>query len=183
MGATIKVKGINRFCSIVILAFVLIVQSANAADNTAGNVTRERALKAESDLDNWMTYGRAYGDQRYSHLQQVDRDNVAKLGLDWYVDIPSKDGLSATPIVVDGVIYMSAPFSRVYAYKADTGKLLWTYDPRVERGLSFSNGWTARINRGVAVWNGKVIVATGDCRLVALDAALGSVVWTAPGEK
>ena len=167
---------------LLFIVFICTASSAMAA-STAGNVTKKRALTADSDMDNWMTYGRAYGDQRFSHLEQINKDNVSKLGLDWYVDIPSKDGLSATPIVVDGVIYMSAPFSRVYAYKADTGKLLWTYDPRVERGLSFSNGWTSRINRGVAVWNGKVIVATGDCRLVALDAALGSVVWVAPKEK
>lgn len=86
---------------------------------------------------------------------------------------PVGDGLSATPIVVDGVVYMSAPFARVYAFDARDGKLLWNYDPSVRRGLSFSNGLTARINRGIAVWEGKVFVATGDCRLLAINAASG----------
>ena len=173
------------FILMLFLAFAVVpyVFAKQGGAPSMGNVNKERLLNAETDMDNWMSYGRTYGDQRYSHLEQINKDNVSELGLAWYADIPSKDGLSATPIVVDGVVYMSAPFSRVYAYSAATGKLIWTYDPRVERGLSFSNSWTARINRGVAVWNGKVIVATGDCRLVALDAALGSVVWTAPKEK
>ena len=87
---------------LLFIIFICTASSAMAA-STAGNVTKKRALTADSDMDNWMTYGRAYGDQRFSHLEQINKYNVSKLGLDWYVDIPSKDGLSATPIVVDVV--------------------------------------------------------------------------------
>ena len=139
-------------------------------------------MAAESDPDNWMAYGRTYGDQRFSPLEQINTTNIQQLGLAWYADIPSRDGLSATPIVVDGVVYMSAPFSRVYAYAAHNGKLLWSYDPNVRRGLSLTNSWTARINRGIAVWEGKVFVATGDCRLVAINASSGIEEWVAPVE-
>lgn len=173
----------TRIPSLLAVLLALLACSANIlAAESAGRVDMERLLAADPAGDNWLTYGRNYGDQRFSPLDQVNEKTVRRLGLAWYADIPSKDGLSATPIVVDGVVYMSAPFARVYAYDAASGKLLWQFDPKIELGTSFSNGWTSRINRGVAVWNGKVFVATGDCRLIALDAAVGSVVWSNPGE-
>ena len=170
----------NRFqawCRAAVCALLLLPPALQAGP---GNVDRQRMLAAEKDMENWMSYGRTYGDQRYSPLAEINDGNVAGLKLDWYVDIPSRDGLSATPLVVDGVVYMSAPYSIVYAYDAASGKLKWSYDPVISRGGSFSNGWAFRINRGVAVWEGKVFVATADCRLVALDAATGKEVWTAP---
>jgi PQQ-dependent dehydrogenase (methanol/ethanol family) len=167
---------------LVLMCIPFMESTVNAADFPAGNVTKARVMAAESNPDNWMTYGRTYSDQRFSPLQQINADNIDRLGLAWYADIPSRDGLSATPLVVDGVVYMSAPFSRVYAYDARDGKLIWNYDPNVRRGLSFSNGWTSRINRGIAVWEGKVFVATGDCRLVAINAASGIEEWVAPVE-
>lgn len=146
-----------------------------ARAETAG--FKSRALAADSNGSDWLLKGRNYYEQHYSPLDQINQRNVEKLGLLWSIDIPSKDGLSATPIVADGVAYLSAPFSRVYAVDARTGALRWSFDPKVKLGTSFSNGWTSRINRGVALWDGKVYVGTADCRLIALNASSGKVQW------
>ena len=85
-------------------------------------------------------------------------------------------GLATEPIVVDGVIYVSLPQSRVFAVDALSGKVLWRFDPKV-RLDRMRNSWSAHSNRGLAVWAGKVYVGTGDCRLVAIDAAAGTQAW------
>src|SRR5262249_1530804 len=105
----------------------------------------------------------------------ITDQNIDSLGFAWSLDIDSAMGLSVEPIVVDGVIYVSAPQSRVRAVEAGSGKVLWTFDPKV-RLDRMRNSWSARTNRGVAVWNGKVYVGTGDCRLVAIDASSGKQV-------
>src|SRR5438445_12615262 len=88
-------------------------------------------------------------------------------------------GIVSEPIVVDGVIYVSAPLSKCYAVGAATVKLLWKFDPQVRLDQAINGSYSARVNGGVAVWNGKVYVGTGDCRLVAIDAATAQKVWEA----
>src|SRR5260370_8470340 len=90
-------------------------------------------------------------------------------------------GVVAEPIVVDGVIYVSAPQSRVYAVDAASGKLIWKFDPHVRLNMAINGSYSARTNAGVAVWNGKVYVGTGDCRLIAVDPAAGKQLWGATG--
>jgi quinohemoprotein ethanol dehydrogenase len=92
------------------------------------------------------------------------------------MDDPS--GLAAEPLVVDGVMYVSAPRSIVRAVDAATGKVLWTFDPHVRLDYSTGNSSISRVNRGVAVWEGRVYVGTGDGRLIAIDAAEGTQVWS-----
>ena len=155
-------------------------QSTGVADARAdfpGAVSHGRALNAADDVENWLLHGRTYDEQRFSPLEQITRGNVNRLGVAWTLDIPSSDGLVATPIVVDGTLYLSAPFSVIHAVDAASGDLLWSYDPQVKLNLSVFGSWLSRWNRGVAVWNGKVIVGTGDCRLVAVDAGTGTPVW------
>ena len=150
---------------------------ADAQADSSGAVSHERALNATDDIENWLLHGRTYDEQRFSPLDQITQANINRLGLAWALDIPSSDGLVATPIVVDGTVYLSAPFSIIYAVDAASGDLLWSYDPQVKLNLSVFGSWLSRWNRGVAVWNGKVIVGTGDCRLVAVDAGKGTPVW------
>jgi quinohemoprotein ethanol dehydrogenase len=88
-------------------------------------------------------------------------------------------GVVAEPIVVDGVIYVSAPQSRVYAVDAVSGKVIWKFDPHVRLNMAINGSYSARVNAGVAVWEGKVYVGTGDCRLIAIDAAAGKQLWEA----
>lgn len=149
--------------------------AAGPSGITAGNVTDQRVLAEASSGVDWLVNGR-YEQQHFSPLKQINADNVKQLGLAWYLNIPSAMGLAAEPIEVDGVIYLSAPFDRVYAVNAATGKVLWTFAPQV-RLDHYRNSWAARTNRGVAVWRGRVYVGTGDCRLLALDAASGAVQW------
>src|SRR4029077_5394830 len=102
--------------------------------------------------------------------------NIGRLRLAWMLDVPSPMGLSAEPIVVDGMIYLGAPFDKVHAVDGATGKLRWTFDPHIRINGPWRNSYEGRKNRGVAVWNGKVYVGTGDCRMVAIDAASGKPV-------
>ena len=162
----------------VTLAAATLSATAAESKRLAGNVNQQRILNPES-TDDWLVHGGDFREQRFSELQEINRENVERLGLGWHTDIPSLDGLSATPLVVDGTIYLSTSYSNVFAIDSSSGEMRWHFNPKVEPGHSFSGGWTSRINRGVAIWQGKVFVATGDCRLIAIDAASGEEVWTA----
>jgi quinohemoprotein ethanol dehydrogenase len=141
------------------------------------NVDDARLLAAGSDNANWMTTGRTYDEQRFSPLAKVNAGNVKELGLAWSHDFDAvARGQEATPIVVDGVMYVSTAWSKVFALDAKTGKLLWGYDPQVP-GETGIDACCDVVNRGVAVYQGKVYVGALDGRLIALNAADGKVVW------
>jgi PQQ-dependent dehydrogenase (methanol/ethanol family) len=134
----------------------------------------------ESTGDAWQVLGNGNNQQYFSPLAQINDKNVKSLGLAWYADIPSLDGLVGNPLVSDGVVYQSGALSRVYANDVRTGKLLWRFDPQIDlTGASLAAFWSARYNRGLALWDNKVIVGTGDCRLVAIDRKTGKKVWDA----
>jgi quinohemoprotein ethanol dehydrogenase len=153
-------------------------ESATAAQTPRGQVDAARLLAADdpANVGQWMSYGRTYSEQRFSPLAKINTDNVSQLGLAWYADIDTRRGHEATPLVVDGVIYITTPWSKLYAYDAKTGQSLWKFDPQVpgEWGV---NACCDVVNRGVAAWNGKIYLATLDARLIALDAATGKVLW------
>jgi quinohemoprotein ethanol dehydrogenase len=140
------------------------------------NVDESRLLHADQEPGNWMSYGRTYDEQRFSPLKQINDQNVGQLGLAWSVDLDVRRGQEATPIIVDGVMYFSTAWSKVFAVNAATGEKLWSHDPKVPPE-SAVNACCDVVNRGVAVWRGKVFVGTLDGRLVALDAATGKPVW------
>ena len=150
----------------------------SASDDGQGraSVDGARIIHADQEPGNWMTHGRTYGEQRFSPLKQITDRNAAGLGLVWYYDLDTDRGQEATPIVVDGVMYFTSAWSKVFALNAATGALLWSYDPKVppEWGV---NACCDVVNRGVAVWKGKVFVGTLDGRLVALEAATGKLAW------
>ena len=124
-----------------------------------------------------MSYGRTYSEQRFSPLTKINADNAKNLGLAWYYDLDTDRGQEATPIVVDGVMYITTAWSMVKAFDAKTGKFLWDFDPKVGREILIHVCCDA-VNRGVAVWKGKVYVGTIDGRLIALDATTGKPVWS-----
>lgn len=146
----------------------------------AGDVTEKRVLAEARDGSNWFLKGGNFRGEHYSPLRSIDDESVTELGLAWATNLPVPDGISATPIVIDGVIYLSGAYSLVFAIDAATGDVIWHYDPDVRSRLAENPhmSWTARVNRGVAVWQGKVLVTTTDCRLVALDAKTGKVTWS-----
>src|SRR5690606_35669681 len=139
-------------------------------------VDEARLLAADSEPGQWMAYGRTYDEQRYSPLTEISSRNVGGLGLAWYADIPLNRGQEATPIVVDGVMYVSSSWSNVFGFDAATGEQLCRSDPQVPREGAV-NVCCGVVNRRVAAWNGKIFVGTLDSRLVALDAATGRPVW------
>ena len=141
-----------------------------------GRIDAARAAAAESETEDWILHGRTYSEQRHSPLAQITRENVGDLGLAWTFDLGSTRGIEATPIVVDGVMYVSSEWSQVFALEAATGKLLWQYDPQVPRDWG-RHACCDVVNRGVAVWEGAVFVGTIDGRLVSLDAATGRPSW------
>jgi len=124
----------------------------------------------------WPTTGLDYAETRFSKLNKINADNVKKLGLVWTYPLESSRGVEATPVVVDGIMYQTASWSVVHAIDARTGKRLWTYDPKVDRTKGYK-GCCDVVNRGVALWKGKVFVGVYDGRLVALDAVTGKVAW------
>jgi quinohemoprotein ethanol dehydrogenase len=151
--------------------------ATTASARAPGNVTQARVLAEAGRGENWLVNGGNFESQHFSPLASITDQNVGRMGLAWALDVYSPMGLSAEPIVVDGVIYLGAPFDKVYAIDAATGKVRWQFDPRIRLNGPWRNSYEGRKNRGVAVWGGKVYVGTGDCRLVAIDAATGTKAW------
>ena len=139
-------------------------------------VATDRILAADAEPGNWLAHGRTYDEQRHSPLNAINEENIGSLGLAWYWDTGDARGLEATPIVVDGVLFSTGTWSRVYANDGRTGELIWQYDPEVPKEWG-KYACCDVVNRGVAVWKGRVFVGTLDGRLVALDAGTGEVVW------
>ena len=173
----------SRLCRIfstitLSLAAAMIVITSTLADNPVkvANVSAER-VAADVDGANWMLNGRTFDSGHFSPLKQINDQNVTGLSLTWYMDVDSAMGLVSEPIVVDGIAYVSAPQSKVYAVDAATGKLIWKFDPKVRLDQALNGSYSARTNAGVAVWEGKVFVGTGDCRLIGIDAATGKQIW------
>ena len=151
--------------------------AARSADTGGKPVDGERIANADAEPGNWLSYGRTYSEQRYSPLKRINDKNAQNLGLAWFADLDTNRAQEATPLVVDGVMYVSTAWSLVKAYEARTGKLLWAYDPQVRRELGV-NACCDVGNRGVALWNHKIYVGAYDGRLVALDAATGKPIWS-----
>lgn len=154
------------------------VSSASAAERPAGSVDAERMKAAAADAGNWLAVGRDQDGTYYSPLTAINSRNVGSLGFAWSYDLGTFRGQEATPIVVDGVMYTSGTWGYVYAVNAATGKEIWRYDPEATH-LAARHPCCDLVNRGVAVWKGKVYVASVDGRLHALDAATGKRVWVA----
>jgi len=167
--------------SLAALALTLsagINAATSGSPASAANVDDARVLGQKSG-ENWLVKGGSFWQQQFSQLKDVNDTNVSRLGLAWTVDFDEPMGLTAEPIVVDGVIYMSAPRSLVYAIDASSGRTLWKFDPHIRLDASIDNSSSARVNRGVAVWSGRVYVGTGDGRLIAIDAGKGTKIWEA----
>ncbi|MGH8261557.1 MAG: PQQ-dependent dehydrogenase, methanol/ethanol family [Steroidobacteraceae bacterium] len=140
-------------------------------------VTAARLTHPAAEPRNWLTTGHDYGDTRFSPLTAISDRNVGQLHLAWYYDFDTHRGQEATPVVVDGVMYTTSAWSKVQAFDAASGRLLWRFDPKVP-GRTAVHACCDVVNRGVAVWHGRVYVATLDGRLIALDARTGKPAWS-----
>ncbi|MEM0986425.1 MAG: PQQ-dependent dehydrogenase, methanol/ethanol family [Pseudomonadota bacterium] len=164
-------------------------ESLSAADAPApvtAEIADEPAAFAAVDTDRirtasagaeWLTYGGTYDEQRHSQLQKVNTETVGQLGVAWTYDLLTSRGVESTPIVVDGVMYVTSAWSIVYALDAVTGEELWVYDPLVDRAVGVKACCDV-VNRGVAVYDGMVFVGVIDGRIEAIDAETGRRVWS-----
>jgi PQQ-dependent dehydrogenase (methanol/ethanol family) len=165
---------ISRGGRVVTVFGSLLLLGCNSRGPAA--VDAERLGNADAEPEQWLTHGRTYGEQRFSPLAEINRETIDRLGLAWFADLDTNRGQEATPLVADGVLYVSTAWSKVKAYEAATGRELWAYDPEVP-GEWAVNACCDVVNRGVALWEGKVFVGSLDGRLIALDAATGQELW------
>ena len=140
--------------------------------------------QAITDPDSeWLSYGRNYKEQRFSPLSKINRDNVDELDLAWSFKFSTARGMEATPLMHDGVLYVSTGWSHVHALDARTGEQLWHYDARVPKDHLIKTCCGA-VNRGVTMWQGEeesdlqVFFGTLDGGLIALDAKTGEMNWS-----
>ncbi len=156
------------------MALLVSSQLQAAIDNST--------LNATEDGSNWAAWGRTFDEQRYSPLDEVNRDTIDRLGLAWTYEFDEEWNMSSQPIAVDGVIYVAVGFSVVHAFDASSGKLLWKYDPKIDK-QKMRMAWGSR---GLAFWKGRVYVGVQDGRLIAIDAKTGQPAWsvltTEPGD-
>lgn len=140
----------------------------------ANGVNSDTIIEANSS--GWRSHGRTYSEQRHSPLDAVNADTVTDLGLAWSFDLGSSRGIETTPIVHDGVMYVTATWNKVHALDAKTGVLLWSFDPVIDKEQA-AKGCCDVINRGVAIWGNAVFTGTMDGRLISLDAKTGDKNW------
>ncbi len=168
----------------------LVIAAIGASCAGQPGAKAQSSHPADAAKDDWAYYGHDAAGTRFSPLTQINRDNVVKLKVAWTFhtgDIsdgsgrPKRSGLETTPILVDGTLYFTTPFNRVFAVNPETGSQLWVYDPMIDVAESYGDGL---INRGVATWldpsrakgrrcRRRIFEATLDARLIALDAATG----------
>jgi quinohemoprotein ethanol dehydrogenase len=157
--------------AVIVSAFLSI---ASCGRTTPATVAAPGSL--DRDAESWTMYGRTYEDHRFSPMDQINEQTVGKLGLAWSRELGTTRGLEGTPLVENGVLYFTGSWSVVYAIDAKTGEVRWTYDPKVNRTRALFVCCDV-VNRGVALYKGKVYVGTLDGRLVALDEHSGTPVW------
>jgi PQQ-dependent dehydrogenase (methanol/ethanol family) len=142
-----------------------------------GAVNGKALIEASANTEDWLSYGRTYDEQRYSPLEKINTGTVKDLGLAWFADLETARGQEATPIVIDGRIYITTAWSKVKAYDGVSGKLLWEYNPKVP-GETGAKACCDVVNRGVAAWGNRLYLGTLDGRLVALDRDTGKEIWS-----
>jgi alcohol dehydrogenase (cytochrome c) len=154
----------------------------DVAPPVVSSVTYERILNARSEPQNWLTYYGAYNGQRYSPLDQINTENVKRIGPAWVFQAgttgiiagASTYSFEAAPIVVDGVMFLAGWDGWVWALNAKTGVEIWRYKHAIPYDVSLCCG---NVNRGVAVAKGKVFFVTANAHVLALDATTGKRVW------
>jgi alcohol dehydrogenase (cytochrome c) len=146
-----------------------------ASTQLLAQVPYQRILRAASEPQNWLTYSGNYNSQRYSALTQISRQNVSQLRPAWMYQIRRPGVFEASPIVVDGIMYITEPPSTVTALDARTGRPLWTWTPSIPSDVIVIG--SPPVNRGVAILDDTVFAGSIAGHLTALDAKSGAVRW------
>ena len=140
------------------------------------SINDQALINASGQSGDWLTYGLNYQEDRFSELSQINQENVDSLGLVWSLELGTKQGIEATPLVVDGVMYLTGPWSLVYAVNTRSGELIWSYDPKVP-GYYGPKACCDVVNRGAALYQGHVYAGTIDGRLLKVNAVTGELAW------
>ena len=140
----------------------------------AGQVSYQRLLDAEREPGNWMTYSGNYSGHRYSALKQIDRANVNRLKLKWAFQMKTTEKVETSPLVVDGIMYLTQPPNDVWALDAETGRPFWNYRRSLPERIVVCCG---QVNRGLAMIGDRLYMGTVDAHLVALDRKTGNLLW------
>ena len=156
---------------------ILCAALAHSIAASAAEVDAARLRAAAGNTADWLTHGRTYDEQRFSPLARINQNNVSRLKLAWFYDFDTTRGQEATPLVIDGTLYVTSAWSKVFALDARTGRELWRFDPKVA-GAKAIDACCDVVNRGVAAWGNRVFVGTLDGRLIALDRATGTSAWS-----
>jgi alcohol dehydrogenase (cytochrome c) len=158
----------------VLVVWVVVLALAWFSQGARAQVPYERILKAESEPGNWLTYSGNYSSHRHSALKQITAGNVSRLKPAWVYQTRATQKVEATPLVVDGVMYISEPPSNVTALDTRTGRPLWRYRRNTPSDIRVCCG---QVNRGVAILDDMLFIGTIDGHLVALDSRTGRVLW------
>ncbi len=170
-----KYASIAIFMAALALVAIPGIVTAGTDVNNFQPVTNEMLLSAQEDSESWLMYGRDYRSWRYSELTQVNTENVKKLVPKWAFQIGTEfDKFECTPLVVNGIMIITTPYSSIYAVDARTGKELWRYNYPLQDGLAICCGM---VNRGAAILGDKIFWTTLDAHLLALDVKTGTVLW------
>lgn len=166
MKRQIRVR-LRAFCTLILIL-------ATALPGFAQEPTWQRLINSDKEAQNWLSYGGNYSAHRYSSLNQINAANVKNLAPVWMFPTGEvRGGLNATPIVMDGVMYLMGPMNRVFAINAATGEIIWKYFYKLStRNIPYQPG-----SRGVAIGYGKVYFGTVDNHFVALDMKTGRELW------
>ena len=178
----IVMRHINSSLWVCLMVFITALAACDRSvpkvgrETLIGDINPERLANIMTEPGSWLTGGRDFQQSYYSPLKSINKTNVNQLGFAWQYEIDTEYGFEATPIVVDGVMFSSGPKGAVYALEAKTGNPRWVFEPKVDAD-SMRKLCCGPVNRGVAVWQGTVYVASVDGYLYALDADTGTVSW------
>ena len=160
------------------LMFCVVSQVVVAVASDTSTATQDNASgRTGGATTTWPLNGGNLESWHFSALKEVNTANVGQLGLQWWIDVDSPVGLATEPIVEDGTIYLTGTPDRVFAIDASTGKVRWQYLFKMDFKNTMMGSWAYRVNRGVGLWKGRVFIGTGDCRVTALSANSGAVLW------
>lgn len=171
--------------SICLLTASILAASSFAA--VAGDVSHKRLLNADKEVGNWLTHHKNFEAHRFSELKEVNTKTVKDLSLAWTFQLGGiqaggiwpHGGLEGTPIVEDGIMYVTDGWGSVYAISVekDKGKLLWKMDPETDKDWGGAVACCGVNNRGVALWKDKIVSHTLDGRLIVTNKKTGKIEW------
>ncbi len=159
------------------MAFLARCERGQQPAEPVGAVDENDLLKAGANDSNWLMYGRTYDAQRYSPLKQINTKNVSRLAPVWTFQTGVLDGFECSPLVIDGIMYLTTPWNHAYAVDCKTGSQLWHYQKSLPQNLALC---CDAVNRGFAAWGDRLYMATLDAHLVCLDRNTGEELWDSP---